>query len=184
MITKRLALAALAGIFTSTVTAAAAAMPAASQETNASAISSSKCTVYYILDVDPLNIRGRVRPVIVPLNENDRGKHDFRGQRTVVMAVAPDCPIDVFCTFKGNSDRSSPFGRNHVLEGPVENVTSVECGPLVKFADEDDVEIKVDRYGRDSEGENIFRQYTGEKDALEFYQGNDEIEESSSRNSI
>lgn len=166
---KCLALAALAGIYTTTVTAAAAAMPAASQETDASSNSSSKCTIYYILSVDPLNIRGRVRPVIVPLNENDRGKHDFAGRRTVVMAVAPDCPIDVFCTFKGNSDRSSPFGRNHVLEEPVVNITSVECGPLVKFADEDDGEIEVDKYGRDTEGESIFRQHTGEQDDLEFY---------------
>ena len=173
--TKRLAFAALASIYITAVTAAAA-MPAAIQDTNASFNSSSKCTVYYRSNGDPLKIRGRVRPVVVSLDERNRGKHDFNSQDTILLAFTPDCPEDVFCTFHGDSGRSSPFAGRHLLNETIEHVTSVECGPLVEFADEDNDESGDDGYGKDSQGKSIIRQHGGEESDLKYYLGRGEVE--------
>ena len=166
--TKRLVLAALVSIYATTVTAVAA-MPATIQDTNANSNSSSKCTVYYMPSGNPLNIRGRVRPVVVPLNDNSRGKHDFDGQRTILLALAPDCPTDVFCTLNSDYSRSNPFGGGHIMEVPIISVRGVECGPLAEFVDEENGESESDEIGEGSQGESIVRQHIGEKNDLEYY---------------
>ena len=129
-----LAFAALTAIFTTTV-AAAAAMPAAIQRSYINPTDPVSCTVYYMPLGGILNVRGRVKPVNVLLNEDNRGYHAFKSPLTIYLAFTLDCPAEVSCIFEINYGirQSSPFGGSRTLLDSVENATAVKCGPLTDF---------------------------------------------------
>ena len=162
-----LAYAALASIFTINAITAAA-MPPAGSGSNRNPTDSNKCTVYYMPPGNFFNIPGLVKPVEVPLDEDNRGYHAFDTPVTVMLAFAPDCPAEVTCLFEINNgvSKSGPFSGNRILQRPIKKVTAVECVPLTDFEGNEDGnggdgsmegEVRDDVYVDQSQRQTIVR---------------------------